>query len=372
MTFPNLSLIQTNDFIGQLPGTNVKLHVLPTLPPACVTAVINWADYGVSSTKFRTGVYINIAQTSQQTIAQLDAIRSVKIDNSYCPVPMYLVFPDTGDVVTCPPYGIVQTPVLTNGLLAKLYGDGFYTGRPPQTTVQFFNGELEPLYIPGDLISAVQYRYLGKSLITSNVNIGVALPVVNPSPLPPSASRLVVAFVLAKGSVAGAFTFASLTCNGIPLTIPGGSDITVIPNPPNTYSARLAMAYGIVPTGAAFTFQLTTSIAATRAYQLMAYTLDDYTNVNPVVAEDGSTAETSLVATFAAIPGAVGLFSGYDVETALSVGSFVGADINDIVVSPPGSGADFEMIAASRLYRANANEITIYSPGNLFNGAIWI
>lgn len=78
----------------------------------------------------------------------LDRIASVKIDNIGSSAPIYVLFPDTGDVIACQPNSSVTFPCLTNLLSAIVYATGLIPGFIPVTRVYFYNVDLPPSVDP--------------------------------------------------------------------------------------------------------------------------------------------------------------------------------------------------------------------------------
>jgi len=369
MTLASIPLLPTANLLGKPTGFPVSLHNKPVTPPSAATFVIDWNSYGVGYMLPTLGVKLLITPTQQQNVAGLDAIRSVKIDNSYCPVPVFLLFPDTGDVITCPPFGIVQSTVLTNAFTAVLYGDGFYDGRPPETTVEFFNGILDAIYIPGTLLDAVDVRYVNSQNIAFAANV-VATFAAAPIVIAPSATRLVAVTIAALASAAGAPNLNALTINGVPALIAGQISTTGTGGPATVIN--LALAYALVPTGN--TIQVIGTYSQTmKAAQMTAFSIVNYTNVLPVFDSAqgaGVAADSSLTrfCQFNVIPGAGAVFGAQYSSAGAFSAPWFGADPAIYYFS---GGNAYTFTSASAEYSEKAG-ITAGVPCNALVGALWI
>lgn len=87
------------------------------------TLDFNWRSYGIDlGTEKRVFVNPGVRVTfnnSPQTV--LDTVQGVFIDNTDCGSPVYLVAPDTGQMITCPDGSSGFYPILTNGTEFVLY-----------------------------------------------------------------------------------------------------------------------------------------------------------------------------------------------------------------------------------------------------------
>jgi len=114
MSYP-FATAQTTNYQGSLnsvPSTSGP----PQEPAREVNATINFSNYPSGS-----GVIINLALIGGLPAPVFSAIRTVKIDNTFNPVSVYVFFPDTLDVVLCPAFGLVRTRVATNGLTCTVF-----------------------------------------------------------------------------------------------------------------------------------------------------------------------------------------------------------------------------------------------------------
>lgn len=95
--------------------------------------------------------------------ALIDKIRSVKIDNTNSTVPIYIIFPDTLDVITCPPQTVVVENVISDSLQFTIYAIGLSTGFIPTTLIQLLNYCLSPTLDPA--VQTVYPQALGSPTI---------------------------------------------------------------------------------------------------------------------------------------------------------------------------------------------------------------
>lgn len=103
---------------GQLISQSIAYCTPPKEAPRSLSAVITWADLGpVTPATVNRSVLINL---QQGTKTPLDKLRGVYIDNTFSSSPVYILFPDTSHVITCPPGNTTFSPVFTNSLLATV------------------------------------------------------------------------------------------------------------------------------------------------------------------------------------------------------------------------------------------------------------
>jgi hypothetical protein len=122
-------------------GLPINLGLKKIAQPKMVVANIAWANYGASVAVPNVGVFVNLLQG---VVNPLDRILSIYIDNTNSNIPVYVQFQDTGFTVSCPPNSEVWSPVITNLLSAKIYGEGFTVGTQPSTNVFFLNTIVNP------------------------------------------------------------------------------------------------------------------------------------------------------------------------------------------------------------------------------------
>lgn len=142
-------------------GTAVPANQVP--PSVCPVNII-WNNYWqLLGQPSSVGVAVNLQAASVQA-SILDRIASVKIDNTNSPNSVFVQFPDTNDVIVCPPFALVTMPVLTNLLNANIYIEGLTAGNIPTTNIFFYN----VLYAP-----SIDYQ------VNQGINLGIASPAIS-------------------------------------------------------------------------------------------------------------------------------------------------------------------------------------------------
>lgn len=109
---------------------------------------INWATYFATVAQSAFGIVINLSLGSEDKGGILSSIKSVKIDNTSSTVPIYVYFPDTQDVIACPPQTVVFLPVLTNARTAIIFTEGLTAGFLPTTRIWFCDFIVMPYIDP--------------------------------------------------------------------------------------------------------------------------------------------------------------------------------------------------------------------------------
>lgn len=147
----NFGAFAVAPYIGQPYGQAIKscTPIDKAYGPRVVRLDIDWLVYGASTANQQIGVNFNL-QSQQNPQTGLDAIRSVYIDNTFSPVPVYVQFQDSLQAIVCPAYGTVIAPCFTNLQQGTVFAEGFLTGQVPQTRFHFLNIEKEMAYIPTD------------------------------------------------------------------------------------------------------------------------------------------------------------------------------------------------------------------------------
>lgn len=145
-------------------GWPVKIFDPPKQKPLGVMLNFNWAVYFAAmnnASNIAVDVDVNSGGTSQGGV--IDKIVTAKIDNSNSNVPILIWFPDSGDVVTCPPQTIATLPCTTNGSTCKIIAQGLNSGNLPLTNIIFYNYFIPPSVDP--LVQLVFPQYLGSPTI---------------------------------------------------------------------------------------------------------------------------------------------------------------------------------------------------------------
>lgn len=149
----NFAGIPTQNYIGaffRLPVRQTQGRPSPPnlFPPSVVPAKFNWLVYWTAAGGPESvGVNCNL-QAQSQSGAIMDRIAAVKIDNTGSVSPVYIYFPDTGDVVACPPNATVVENVFTNSLTCVVYAKELQANFIPSTNVWFYNLPQEPFLDP--------------------------------------------------------------------------------------------------------------------------------------------------------------------------------------------------------------------------------
>lgn len=132
--------------------TNVG--VKSALPNRFVALKVNWLQYFTLLNSAGTiAVRFDLTGNSNFT-GTLDCIKSVKIDNSNSTVPVSVWFPDSGDIITCPPQTVITLPAMTNGLKGLIIAQGLAKGFTPTTTVFLTN-----FFLPTSIDPQVQLTF---------------------------------------------------------------------------------------------------------------------------------------------------------------------------------------------------------------------
>lgn len=105
---------------------------------------------------------VNLKGNTPQS-RRLDAIRSIKIDNTGNSVPIYVRFNDTRDVITAPPFTSVWMPAITNGMEFQVFATGLTFGFIPNVKIFVANFVVNPNVDPE--IQKVFPQYLGSPIV---------------------------------------------------------------------------------------------------------------------------------------------------------------------------------------------------------------
>lgn len=160
--------VATLPYIGAVQPAATALCTPPTQKPYSVPLLIDWNVYWQALNQpSSVGVSIDLSLLSPAGGA-LSEIRSAKIDNTFSNNPIYIVFSDTQDVVTCPPQTVVTMPVNTNQQNFTIIAQDLRDGYIPLTRIWLYN-----IMLPASVDPAIQYnypRYLGSPTIQRNFN----------------------------------------------------------------------------------------------------------------------------------------------------------------------------------------------------------
>lgn len=178
---------------------------------------VPWSIYGASPLNQDIGVMVNLqSQASVQTA--LDAIRSIYIDNTFSPVPVFVQFPDTLYTVVCPPYACVMSPVFSQLQQFGIYAMGFALGQAPTTSVFLSNVDRQGFYVPTEIGGATPTNPISLALVDTydtNYTGNFTIPSVNFGPA--DADRNIV-LAISNYWENSAVNISSITIGGIAAT----------------------------------------------------------------------------------------------------------------------------------------------------------
>lgn len=138
--------------------------------PASILAQFDWAgDYFAGNANPDVNVLCSM-QGGGNTLNSIDIIRSVKIDNTGNPFPVYVYFIDTTDTIVAPPNTVVWEPVVTNARTANVILLGA-TDNVGLTKVYFCNFFVPP-YINAEIAQAVDLRLASPQIVFGGLSLG--------------------------------------------------------------------------------------------------------------------------------------------------------------------------------------------------------
>jgi len=155
----------------------IPMQVAHGVGALCVPLSFNWLVYGASSQNQNIVVDVNLGGNTVR--APLDLIRSIYIDNTNSPVPVYVQFIDTGFTITAQPYSTGWYPAFTNNnsnSIFKVAAFGFVTGNIPQTRLYITN-VFAPPFTDIALPSALM-EYLASPVIGGGSSILSIIPLI--------------------------------------------------------------------------------------------------------------------------------------------------------------------------------------------------
>lgn len=153
--------------------------------PKTVRIDIPWSVYGASSLNQEVGVSVNL-QTQASVALALDAVRSIFIDNTFSPVPIFVQFPDTLFTVVCPPYAVVMSPVFSMLQQFNVYAMGFALGQAPTTSVFLSNVDRQGFYVPTEIGGETPTNPISLALVdnyTTNYTGNFTIPSIDFGPV---------------------------------------------------------------------------------------------------------------------------------------------------------------------------------------------
>lgn len=125
---------------------------------------LNWATYWGMTAQATLGVAFNLIGNGA-TPEQIDAIRSIKIDNTQSANPVTIIFED-GDVITAAPFTTVVANPFTNSWQGVVIMDNLSAGSLPLTRIEFMSFYAPPVVIEELATDYPQWR--GSPLIQRN------------------------------------------------------------------------------------------------------------------------------------------------------------------------------------------------------------
>jgi len=157
---PGFTVVRDNTLAGTQPNARF-------MGKRFVPLTFNWLIYFTAAPTANIAVPIDIAGGSV-TGGLLDKIETVKIDNSNSTISVSVFFPDTNDLITCPPNTIVTLPAMTNGLKCWVIAQGLAAGFTPTTKIYLINYVVAPSIDPQ--LQTVFPQELATPLIQNGVN----------------------------------------------------------------------------------------------------------------------------------------------------------------------------------------------------------
>lgn len=314
LNFNTLAPVTFNNGLGQKPASQSVAYCRPvdeTKGPTVVEITIPWtaAPYNVSDSKRDVAIRLNLV--AQQVATPLDAIRSIKIDNSFCDATLYVQFSDTYDTIVCPPNSVLIAPVATGSQEIIIYGTGFFSGRAPQTTFVFCNYP-QPASV---VFSGIGYQLeasLGAIFTQYALNTAYSFPAHLGQAYP---ARLIAGIAFGIRSAAGANTIPNLiTVNGVNITanIVNSANVTITSGG-LARSLNISEFYGLVPSNAGFsaTVQYPNQQLA---FGAALWVINNYTQAAPFSTDIGVTSTGTASGQTAAVqvlPGGVSVGCGF-------------------------------------------------------------
>jgi hypothetical protein len=154
----NLSSYAITPYAGNFYSIPMKLAKRGLMVPT----QYDWFAYGILAGAATDSFVANVAvqidlQVSRNVSDQMNAIRSVFIDNTGNPNPIYVYFPDTQATVQGKPYGAGWFPAFTNGFKAIVAASGLNAETAQNTNVYFSNVNAPPYSDAATDVVVAQY-----------------------------------------------------------------------------------------------------------------------------------------------------------------------------------------------------------------------
>jgi hypothetical protein len=159
----NFAGIATQPYIGQLYTLPIQAA---SVGGVCVPLYFQWAAYGAGDDQQSVSVPINLAtgvQSSGSGVKPLDYIRSVYIDNTGNPTPVFVQFADTNFTISAAPYSTGWYPVFTNAQQFLVVATGLTTANVGSVRVYVTNVRTAP-YTDPSLTSVLENNLASPSI----------------------------------------------------------------------------------------------------------------------------------------------------------------------------------------------------------------
>jgi len=333
--------------------------------PRAVTITVDWTAAPYNAGLQNPDVAVAIQMDRQTT--PLDTIRSVKIDNTFNDVAVYLQFPDTQDTIICPPNSIVISPVFTRAFNATLYGQNFFDGRAPKTTVIFTNIDRQGLVTLGDIGNHVfaNMTEILSGTYNSTMPSAAAVRLGNAYP-----TRLVGVVTLAARQAAGALAAPnSIVLNGVPLTQALNRSIA----PSTARTVNLNISYGIIPGnagGVQYVYPSAVGFISAAFFVIENYTQAAPFSTNSDAVLAGGGADTSNVS-LACVPASAAIYGAMDLTAAAFAPSWIG-DAELTAYRADATAATYEAIFGKKSNYIEGLTMAAEIRSVVLGGACWI
>lgn len=180
-----------------------------------VPVSIQWSEYFTGDPG--AAVLCDVGLSSGASRQPLDAIRSVIIDNTFSPVPVYVYFGDTQTTIPCPPNSYLVAPATTGQFRFTVFIEGLSASIQPYTVVHVTNDKLPPILIDNPYSAPAQGRINGAG--SGFFNPALSSFSLSGSPLGNEDPSRIVALAVIAGvdSGTGALVLNSITIDGQPM-----------------------------------------------------------------------------------------------------------------------------------------------------------
>lgn len=320
LNFAAVTQVTFNNGAGQRPASlPIQLcKPIGSEGPREIRLDIPWTDAPYSASFSNRRVVVNCDLAGQQVATPLSAIRYVKIDNTYNDVPVSVQFTDTLDTVICPANSIIGAQIMSNSQNFVVFGDGFFTGRAPITSVFLSNTPQQPFYQVGAgrfkvVHSLTDVRLAANNAAVYNFNV-VRFGAV-------ASDRVLLAVCCGERAAAGLNSITSVTVAGVS----AGGITQVDATLSNGLNYVIGFAPRFVPAGISGNVDIV--FANTQDYTHFAlYRLINLTNRVPFSNMfDYTTTNEMCVCAPEAIPGGAVFYAAHNLVTSTSPPLYTGS-----------------------------------------------